>query len=356
MSGACDQCLARAWLLARLAGHFELHRDRTHELLALGGDQLIAALGGKATAEIERDRSRFEPAAARKRARTAGLALLCSCQDDYPPALRELESPPAVLHIAGDPKQVAAGATVAIVGSRRPSSYGTDVAHALARAAGVAGVAVISGMAAGIDAAAHRGALSAGGTTVAVLAGAAESAYPARARALHRQIAGAGAVVSELPPATATRRWMFPARNRLIAALASITVVVEARPGSGALLTARAARELGRPIAAVPGRITSPLSRGPHQLLRAGALLVDKPEDLLDGLYDPDTATRRAEALPRLDPQLKRLLDALAEGHTTAAALSRAGLPVDAGLAALASLELAGLVRRETGGAYAVRP
>lgn len=356
MTGACDDCLARAWLLARLAGHFDLHRDRTHELLALGDDQLIAALGGKASAEIERDLSRFEPAVARRRAETTGLALLCRCQDDYPPALRELESPPAVLHIAGDPELVAAGAAVAIVGSRRPSSYGTEVAHTLARAAGVAGVTVISGMAAGIDAGAHRGALSAGGATVAVLAGAAELAYPARARALHRQIVDAGAVVSELPPATATRRWMFPARNRLIAALASITVVVEARPGSGALLTARAARELGRPVAAVPGRITSPLARGPHELLRTGALLVQQPEDLLDGLYDPDTTARRADPRPALDPQLRRLLDALAEGHTTAAALSRAGLAVDAGLAALAALELAGLVRREAGGAYAVRP
>jgi DNA processing protein len=148
---------------------------------------------------------------------------------------------------------------------------------------------------------------------------------------------------------------MFPARNRIIAALSAMTVVVEARHGSGALLTAAAARDLGRPLGAVPGRITSPLAAGPHRLLRAGAQLIAGPQDVLDGLFGVGVRT----AVPKrfettLAPDLRRLLDALSEGHDTAAALSAAGLPGDRGLAALASLELAGRIRREPGGRFSV--
>jgi DNA processing protein len=352
MSGACEQCLARVWLLARLAGHLDRHPDRIDELLALDDGELIAALAGNARPAIERERDRFDPVRARADATAAGVALLCRCQERYPAPLRELESPPAVLHVVGGLDRLSE-TCVAIVGARRPSPYGLDVAGSLARGAAIAGVTVISGMASGIDTAAHRGALSAGGATLAVLAAAPERPYPSRARGLHARIRAAGAIVSELPPGTGSRRWMFPARNRLIAGLAAVTVVVEARQRSGALVTARHARRLGRTVGAVPGRVTSPLARGPHQLLRDGGQLIEGAEQILDALFGP--AQRRPERAAPLDPQLNELLDALAEGHGTATALKRAGMRADQALAALASLELAGRIERQPGGRYAVR-
>lgn len=360
IGAACDACIRRTWLLARLAGHIDLHRDRIEPLLSLSDAELMAALAGRRRTAIERQLAALQPALARRQVGEAGLEQICRCHRAYPARLAELEAPPAVLHVAGGLERflaLADGATVAVVGARRPSPYGIDVARSLARGIAAAGVTVVSGMALGIDAAAHRGALDADGRTVAVLAGAAERAYPARARSLHRRIQAVGAVVSELPPGTESRRWMFPARNRLIAALAGLTVIVEARAGSGALVTARHARELGRQLGAVPGRVTSPLARGPHQLLCEGARLVQGPEEVLDGLFGADPSRRPSEppggrlALP---PDLQALLDALAEGHGAAAALAQAGLDADRGLAALAALELAGRIRHEPGGRYSV--
>jgi len=357
--GACDACLARAWLLSRLAGHLDVVRDRTLPLLALSDTALIAAVGGARRSDLHRELAAFDPGGARAQCAAAGLEQICRCRASYPVSLAGLDAPPAVLHVAGGLERflgLVGDCAVAVVGARRPSPYGKEVARSVARGLAAAGVTVLSGMAMGIDAAAHRGAMDAGAPTVAVLAGAAELPYPAGARALHAGIRGLGAVVSELPPGTRTRRWMFPARNRLIAALGVMTVVVEARPGSGALLTARCAAELGRRLGAVPGRITSPLARGPHQLLREGALLIDGCGDVFDGLFGPGASARPERALPALSAPLQALLDALAEGHGTAAALVRAGLDADRGLAALASLELAGRIRREPGGRYAVLP
>ena len=171
-----------------------------------------------------------------------------------------------------------------------------------------------------------------------------------------RRLRYRGAVVSELPPGVGARRWMFPARNRLIAALSALTLVVEARERSGALVTARCAAQLGRRLGAVPGRITSPLSRGPHRLLREGALLIEGADDVLDCLYEPTTRPARGPARPSLPAELEALVDALAEGRAAGAALARCGLGADAGLAALAALELSGRIRREAGGGYSVLP
>ena len=359
---ACDACLARTWLLARLAGHIDLHRDRVDALLELDDAELIAALAGSRRADVERDLDNFDADDARRRAANARLEQICRCDADYPRALAQLSAPPAVLHIAGVAERflaLADRATVAIVGARRPSPYGIDVARSLARGLGAAGVTVVSGMALGIDSAAHRGALDADGPTIAVLAGGAERPYPARARVLHGRIQTAGAVVSELPLGAETRRWMFPARNRVIAALGALTVVVEARHGSGALLTAEHAARLGRRLGAIPGRVTSPLARGPHALLRDGALLIEGAEDVFDGLFGAEAGRdgqRSVPPRPRLAPELETLLDALAEGHAPPQALALAGLDADRGLAALASLELSGRVRHEPGGRYSVLP
>ncbi|MGH2867619.1 MAG: DNA-processing protein DprA [Solirubrobacteraceae bacterium] len=382
--GACDDCLGRAWLLSRLAGHLDQAHDRVAELLTLTDPDLIAAVGGGRRATIERERAEFQAGGApeaRRHASGAGLELLCRCRAAYPEDLRMLAAPPAVLHILGGHQRfltLVAGPAVAIVGARRPSPYGMTVTRSLGRGLAAAGLTVVSGMALGIDGAAHRGALDAGAAlnagpseagavnvgalTVAVLAGAAETPYPPSARALHRRLATEGTIVSELPPGTAVRRWMFPARNRIIAALSAMTVVVEARAQSGALLTAGHAAGLGRALGAVPGRVTSPLARGPHALLRAGARLVEGPEDVLEELFGPDAPLRARRtgrglgAGSALEPPLQALLDALAEGHGTAAALVHAGLDADTGLAALAALELAGRIRRGAGGRFTVAP
>ncbi len=355
---ACDVCLARTALLGRLAGHIDRHRDRVPALLGLADDELLRALAGKRRPEVQRDLEAFVPDGARTQAQRAGLEPVCRCDPAYPEALRELPAPPAVLHVVGGVARLGRlleRTAVAVVGARRPSPYGSEVARWLGRGLGAAGLTVLSGMARGIDTCAHRGALDAGAATVAVLAGAAERPYPARARALHAQIMRTGAVVSELPPGTLARRWMFPARNRIIAGLSAMTVVVEARLESGALITAHHSRALGRGVAAVPGRVNSPLARGPHQLLREGAQLVQEPHDVLEQLFGSEVPRARSPR-PPLEPRHQVVLDALAEGHDADAALARAGLDAQDGLAALAALELAGVIVRGPGGGYRAKP
>ena len=328
-------------------------------MLGLDDDQLIAALGGDRRDEIEREREHVDAGALRASCRTAGLGLICGCDPSYPARLRDLAGPPAVLHIAGGVDRfltLVAGDPVAIVGARAASPYGISVARSLAGALGRAGVTVLSGMAYGIDSAAHAGALDAHGNTVAVLPGAADRPYPPARRALHRRLVAGGAVVSELAPDTAVRRWMFPARNRIVAALASMTVVVEAGERSGSLVTAGFARRLGRPLGAVPGQVTSPRAAGPNALLAEGATIVRDAQDVLDELFGAGARTAAVDDRPELSEELALLLAGLSDGHGTAAALVRAGFEPEQGLGALASLELAGYVRREPGGRYAVIP
>src|SRR5437763_1581466 len=175
------------------------------------------------------------------------------------------------------------------------------MARALARGLASSGVTLVSGMAFGIDSAAHSGALAGGGATVAVLPGSADRPYPTSKRKLHREIVAAGAAVSALPPGAEIRRWMFPARNRVIAALSAITVVVEAGGRSGSLVTARCARELGRSVGAVPGRVTTPRAAGPNALLADGARVVRDTQDVLDALFGAGVRTANSERRSELD-------------------------------------------------------
>jgi DNA processing protein len=356
---ACDGCLARSWLLGRLAAHLEVVRHRIEPLLGLGDEDLIAAVAGRQRGGVQRELEQFDAVQARERCAAAGLEQICGCEPRYPGALAALAAPPAVLHVGGGLERflaLVAEQPVALVGARRGSPYGLEVARSLARGLAAAGITVLSGMALGIDSAAHTGALEVAAPTVAVLPGGADRPYPASKRALYRRILSTGGVVSELPPGAQPRRWMFHARNRIIAGLGAMTVVIEARRGSGALLTAAVARGLGRPVGAVPGRVTSPLAWGPHELLMADGRLVRGPQDVLDGLFG--VGVRRAPGTAKADvrPELRVLLEAIGDGYDTAGALRRAGLEVDLGLAALASLELAGYVRRETGGRFSVLP
>ncbi len=250
------------------------------------------------------------------------------------------------------------GPRVAIVGSRRPSPYGEAVAEQLGLDLARVGVVVISGLALGIDAAAHRGALNAGGVTVAVMGTGVDIVYPSAHAALAEAIlAAGGALVSQFPDGTVPRRHHFPARNHTIAALSDVVVVVEAAEGSGALITAEAALDLHKEVMAVPGSVFSPLSVGTHALLRDGAGLVQNARDVLgvlglggEVLDDPlATPGSLGFRLPReRDGILSHLSDVLA---VNAADLARKlQLPIAEVLGRLTSLELDGRVERQQGG------
>ena len=354
---ACADCLRRSWLLGRLSGHLDVERRRILDLLELADEELIAAVAGKEQTAVGRDRATFDAELYRARCASAGLELTCRCAPAYPVALRSLMAVPAVLHVAGGMarfQELAGRQSVAIVGARRASPYALGAAHTLARGIAVAGLTVISGMATGVDTAAHAGALDAGGGTIAVLACAPERPYPRAGRSLHHRILTTGASVSELGVGVPVRRWMFPARNRIIAALGSMTVVTAARQGSGALLTALMAGQLGRALGAVPGQITAPLSWGPHQLLQGGAHLIAEAGDVLDVLCGADRHATAVSDRPVLEPRLKPLFDALADGYDLPEAFDQAGLDAGRGLATLAALELAGHVRRQPGGRFSI--
>jgi DNA processing protein len=354
---ACAQCLARTWLIGHMAGHLENARGTIQSALALEDGELIEALGGRDRAELRLALRGFDATEARDRARNAGVELICRCDDEYPPALNELDAPPAVLHVAGGLDRLVdllARDPVALVGARRASEYGKTVAHSLGRGLSASGLTVVSGMAFGIDSAAHAGALEAGGNTIAVLPGSPDRPYPRGKRQLWRRIREHGAAVSELPPGAAIWRWMFPARNRIIAALARMTVVVEASERSGALLTAGIARGLGRPIGAVPGRVTTPVAAGANRLIALGGHVVQGPQDVLDALFGDGVRAVATRGRPQLDGERALLLAALADGADTERAFASAGLSVADGLAALGELELDGYVRREPGGRFSV--
>ncbi len=356
---ACDRCLKRSWLIGRLGGHLDRAGSRLGDALALSDAELVAALAGKRQAEVAQELRCLDPARVREGADAAGLELVCRCQEDYPARLRPLESAPAVLHVAGGLDRALTlleRDVVAIVGARRASGYGLEVARSLGRGLAAAGITVISGMALGIDSAAHAGALAANGATVAVLPGGADRPYPASRRALYDRIVAAGAVLSELPAGAAVRRWAPLARNRIIAGLATMTVVVEGRPRSGALVTAAYARELTRRVGAVPGRVTSGLAAGPNGLIRGGAALIERAQDVLDELYGEGAVTCADEVRPPLGDQLARLLAAIGAGLDTLAALTREGWAAEQALTGLSELELMGYVRRGPGGRFEVVP
>lgn len=250
------------------------------------------------------------------------------------------------------------GPRAAIVGSRRPTPYGEAVAEELALELARAGVVIVSGLALGIDAAAHRGALNAGGVTVAVMGTGVDVIYPAAHTVLAEAIlAGGGALVSQFPDGTAPRRHNFPARNYTMAVLADVVVVVEAAEGSGALITAEAALDLHKEVMAVPGSVFSPQSVGTHGLLRDGAGLVQNARDVLailnrsgEVLDDPLKApSRLGITLPaQRDGMLSHLSDVLA---LNAAEIARKlQLPISEVLGRLTALELEGAVRRHQGG------
>jgi DNA processing protein len=359
---ACDACLRRALLIAmlaqRIAGLLDRPAGRVGGLLALPEPELLAAAGGERVEylrealdcrDLDLDRIRLEE---------ANVSAVCRHAPGYPAQLSELADAPAVLFAMGRVERLARLAdepVVAIVGTRTPSAYGREVAYALGRGLGAAGVPVVSGLALGIDAVAHRGCLAGGGMPAAVLACGPDVVYPRRHRALHRQVREQGLVLSELPPGARPFRWSFPARNRIMAGLARMTIVVEAADPSGSLITSDFARDLGRSVAAVPGHVTSYVARGTNGLLRDGAIPITGPEDVLDELFGagvrrvPPEANRAARE-PE-DPLMRRVLRAAEGNNTVSAIAAEAGTGVAEARAALGRLETEGyLTRRSLGG------
>jgi DNA processing protein len=358
---ACDGCLRRTALVALLAPHVErARRDRRHicELLALSDERLLSALAGDRRAELERLHEGFDDAAARARLLAAGMDAVCRHDADYPPRLLQAPDAPAVLHIAGDRARLAALAgrdvpAVAVVGARRAGHDGLEIARGLGRGLAAAGVTVVSGMALGVDSAAHAGALEVGGPTLSVLASGADVPYPPSKRNLYRELVRTQAVLSEMPPGFTPFKWCFPARNRTIAGLASMTIVVEAAERSGSLITAELAQELGRAVGAVPGSVLAPRAAGSNALLRDGALVIRHAQDALDEALGIGVATALAGRDARiLAAPLRALLARVEDGRDTVSALAVTPAEAQHALAGLAELELLGFLRRGPGGRY----
>ncbi|KAF0814530.1 DNA processing protein DprA [Andreprevotia sp. IGB-42] len=286
--------------------------------------------------------------------------LLALGDADYPPQLLDLPDPPVVLYLKGR-RELLGHAAVSIVGSRNATVQGVQNAEAFAAALSHAGLVVVSGQAAGIDAAAHRGGLAGPGSTIAVVGTGLDRVYPASNRTLAHQIAGQGLIVSEFALGTEPKAGHFPQRNRIIAALSLGTLVVEATLGSGSLITARQALELGREIFAIPGSIHAPQARGCHSLIKQGARLVDAAEDILQELdwqarLAPVSASRAAttaeNGLERGAEEMQ-VLDAMGFDPVDLDALvARSGLTADALCAILLGFELSGDVAVLPGGRW----
>ncbi len=317
-------------------------------LVAAGLDAAaIARLGRPQRARVERDL---------EWASRPGQRLI-GCDDaDYPPLLRELPDYPLLLYACGDPDLLRVP-QIAIVGSRHCTPGGAQIAFDFAGELAGAGLAIVSGLALGIDGQAHRGALAAGGRTLAVMATGADRVYPARHRALAREIEAGGLLLTEFPPGCEAARHHFPRRNRIISGLAVATVVIEAAQRSGSLITARLAAEQGREVFAVPGSIHNPLARGCHRLIRDGARLAEAPADVVDGLGPlldfvcAGAAARPPEPAAGLDDGQRRLLDAIGYDPVDCDILvQRTGLTIAEVSSMLSLLELNDLIRSAPGG------
>jgi len=366
----------RLWPLLRERGvetprEHGVEASREHgveALLEAPEDELAERLGSRERARSLR-RSADDAEAVRWAAEVErrGIRVITAFDPEYPALLLEIADPPFVLHASGSLDRLRLPA-VSVVGSRDASRYGRDVAQRLGRELSAAGVAVVSGFARGVDAAAHEAALEGPGGTVAVLGCGLDVDYPREHRRLRERLeAGGGLFLSEHPPGEEPRPQNFPIRNRVIAGLSSGVVVVEASRRSGSLITARLAADFGRDVFAVPGSIFSETSAGAHALLRDGAILCTGADDVLAELFPMiggggemkpgAVAAVDVAALRDLSVDAGRLLEAITRDEPVSAdELSRAlDLPAASVLAGLFELEGAGLVVAVEGGRYGIR-
>ena len=321
-------------------------RDRTELAAVVGARGADLAVSDGTAASVE--------AALRWADSAEHHHLLTLADEAYPALLLELPDPPTVLYARGD-LSLLRGCNLAIVGSRNATAGGLRNAAQFARSMAEAGITVVSGLALGVDAEAHRGALDGGGTTVAVVGTGIDRVYPARNAELARRIAdeGRGLIVSELPLGAGPLAHHFPRRNRIIAGLSLGVLVVEAATESGSLITARLAAEQGREVFSIPCSIHSPQSRGCHRLIRDGAQLVETAADILEELGSAAPLTRPPEQPTERPANGDNVLAALGHDPLTADELAaRTGLTADALLAILFELELGGAVTALPGGRY----
>ncbi len=322
----------------------EFHPDRDDLL------RFVPRLGPGGEARLLRDPRALTPV--RDSLAAHGWRWLALGDDDYPPLLADLDDAPGVLAVRGDPAALAAP-QLAMVGARHASADGLDNAHRFARTLAGAGFTITSGLALGVDGAAHRGALAAPGPTVAVLGCGPDRVYPARHGGLAEAIVdGGGAVITEFAPGDGPLARHFPMRNRVISGLSLATIVVEAAPRSGSLITARTAAEQGREVFAVPGSLHNPLSKGCHRLLRDGANWLESVDDVLRAFGD---FRRVIDDSPALNTERPPLLRHFTSGVNDLDALCRrSGLTMAELADRLAELELDGHVQRARGG-YVIR-
>lgn len=354
----CDACLRRLRLVGILAPFVERVATRepgkrSPELLALPDEKLARAVAGRKAGRLLAEAG-TGLGALEERLLKADCWTVCRHREEYPEALRDAGDAPPVLVGRGDPvglSRLRRGAAVTVVGSRRATAYGREVARSLAAELAGAGFAVVSGLAWGIDGAAHEGALETG-FTAAVLGCGADVVYPRHHRRLYERIRERGLVLSELPPGSEAWRWAFPARNRIMAALGAMTIVVEAAGRSGSLITTELASDLGREVGAVPGPVGARMSVGTNDLIADGARLVRDAQDVLDALLGAGRR-RAAPGGPPLDAPLVAALDEVEAGKADSDSLALAlGLDGAAATVALARLELLGYLQRSFAGTY----
>jgi len=345
-----------AWIKLSLApglGGQSLRRLLTafglpQQVLAAGRGALARIVSAEIAARILSDLDSPAVDAALEWAAADGHAVLTLADGDYPQPLLEIPDPPALLYLYGR-RELLARPSLAVVGSRNATPQGISNAEQFARAFSAAGLTIVSGLALGIDAAAHRGGLEAAGSTIAVLGTGADILYPQRNRALGERIAREGLIVSEFPLGTPPHGGNFPRRNRVISGLTRGCLVVEAALASGSLITARLAAEQGREVFAIPGSIHSPHAKGCHALIKQGAKLVESAQDLLQELGMKGFAAPPAAA----DPAVTGLLAHLGYDPCDIDTLcARSGLTADAVSAMLLQLELDGKVAGLPGGLY----
>ncbi len=339
--------------IARLVQMMGSARDVAHaaetDLAAVPG------IGPRLAARIVRERASFDAAEELRRAGVVGARILTWLDAGYPARLRDLRDAPPVLYLRGawdgSPEPA-----VAIVGTRCPSAYGLDVAGGLAEVLGEAGVVVISGLARGIDRAAHAGVLRRGGRTVAVLGCGVDIVYPREHRTLMEAMLTRGGVVSEVPLGVRPEPRRFPLRNRLISGMAQAVVVVEGGVDSGSLITARHAADQRRAVYAVPGSVFAPGSRGPHQLLAGGARVLRDPGELLERLGIAHAPAPSETLEERISEDETRVLEALGETAVHIDGIIECtGIGAGRVAGALATLEVRGLVRQCPGKRFAKR-
>ena len=358
---ACTECLRRAWLLSELSAILDLNcraDGRLFKLLALDDGELIEAVGGRRRAELERRYTSFR---ADRHAHTDRLVELCAHDARYPHGLKSIGICP-LLHVAGGMerlRELTDRPVVAVTGTHAASDYGLTIASDLARGLAASGVTVAAPQIGGISAAALSGALASRGATLTIAGSGLDMAPQARQRSLRAALSSGGCAVSELPCGVNGRRWGIASAERMLAALASVTLVIEARERPRELSVAHFAKSLGRPVAAIPGRITSPVSAGCHALLRDGAQLVRGAADVLELLYEvghPASEPEQDEPPHvELEPRLQKMLERVDAGADTPGKLAGEQADVGEVLRALSELELLGLLSRGDGGRYVVR-